>query len=74
MGDESTHTETEIFKSKGEWESKGAKRTLPRRGKRRKLRFYNFSFCLEFVRQACYSVSKKSQMICVHKWYNKRLI
>ena len=42
MGDENTHTQREISKSKGEREreSKGAKRTLLRRGKRRKLRFY----------------------------------
>ena len=55
MGDENTHTQREIFKSKGERErerereSKGAKRTLLRRGKRRKLRFILFSFCLDFV-------------------------
>ena len=53
VGDENTHTQREIFKSKGERErereSKGAKRTLLRRGKRRKLRFILFSFCLDFV-------------------------
>ena len=53
MWETKTHTLRERFSrarvKERERESKGAKRTLLRRGKRRKLRFILFSFCLDFV-------------------------